>query len=196
MIYDFAIVDPRELKAQLRQSIKDRLAKMSPKDRAAESRSLCRRILEALPKKPVTLCVYYPLTDEADIRPAIREMFSLGHAVFLPVMENNLLTFRKATSLEELKPGALNIPEPPEEAPLLDPQELDIVLVPGRAFDREGDRIGRGNGGYDIWIAKQRKANTKTQFWGIALECQIVNDIPMEAHDQRLDAVLTARGKV
>lgn len=71
--------------------------------------------------------------------------------------------------------------------------EPTIVLVPGRAFDRERQRLGRGNGGYDIWIAKQRQQNPATKYWGVAFEHQIVPSIPVESHDQPMDAVVTPR---
>ncbi len=187
-------VDPRESKSQLRQAIKDRLARLSARDRSAGSRSLCRRILEALPPAPIGICAYYPLSDEADILPVFGELQKRGDIIYLPAHEAGKLVFRTMTSIEDLVPGDFGIPEPPTDAERPEPEDLDIILVPGRAYDRAGRRLGRGNGGYDIWIRKQRAENSKTQFWGIALECQIVQDIPMEAHDETVDAIVTARG--
>lgn len=185
-------MDPREAKTQLRQSIKDRLARLSPTERAAESRSLCRRILESLPPN-VTVCAFVPMSDEADIRPMLAALMKT-HALFLPAMENGKLGFRQATDLASLTPGPFGIPEPPTDAPLLESTGPVIVLVPGRAFDRKGNRMGRGNGGYDVWIRKRRKDHPETKFWGVALEAQLVQEIPMEPHDEKLDAVITARG--
>ena len=138
--------------------------------------------------------VYVPMSDEADIRPMLDEVIKT-HRLFLPVIEGGKLAFRQATDLDTLVPGPFQIPEPPLGNPLLDVTQPAIVLVPGRAFDRKGDRMGRGNGGYDIWIRAARKANTAVKFWGIALECQIVQDVPLEAHDEKVDAIVTARGK-
>ena len=193
MIHDSSM-DPKAAKADLRAAIKDRLARLSAKDRSAESRSLCKRILEMLPNVPITLCAYYPLSDEADILPIIGELQKRGDRIFLPAHETGKLVFRQMSSIENLIPGDFGIPEPPLDAPRLHPHDLSIALLPGRAFDRKGNRLGRGNGGYDIWIRKQRKENPATQFWGVALECQIVQEIPMEGHDERVDAIVTARG--
>ncbi len=80
------------------------------------------------------------------------------------------------------------------EAPHLEESLPAVVLVPGRAFDAKGARLGRGNGGYDKWIAQERSRNAPYQYWGVAFECQVVDEVPVEAHDQKLDAVVTARG--
>lgn len=181
-------------KHSLRQNITERLSALSPNERHAESRSVCRRVLENLPPAPLTVTAYFPLTDEVDIRPLLAEFLKRGDAVYLPCGDGRTFVFRKFESLADLHPDGLHIPAPPPTAPLLDPQTLDIALVPGRAFDRKGNRLGRGNGGFDIWIESQRKAKPSTQYWGVALECQIVNAIPMEPHDKGVDAVVTARG--
>ena len=184
----------REAKAHLRQAIKDRLAHLNDKDRHAESRSLCRRILEALPEGQRTICAYFPLKDEADLRPLLKELLRKSHHVYLPRVEGGKVAFRRMESMEALEPGTWHIPEPPDSAPLLDSNDLDIALIPGRAFDGTGNRLGRGNGGYDIWIRKQRQENPKTQYWGIALEYQMTQEVPSEEHDEKMNSIVTARG--
>ena len=124
----------------------------------------------------------------------LTEIPARGHALYLPRKEGPHFVFRKIESVDALLPDDFKIPAPTADSPLLKPSNCAVVLVPARAFDRSGNRLGRGNGGYDIWIRKQRKENPKTQFWGIALECQVVQEIPMEVHDERVDAIVTARG--
>ena len=188
-------MDPREAKSHLRAAIRDRLSHISDKERHAESRSLCKRIAEHLPAKPVTICGYYPLKDEIDLRPVLIPLIEQGWPVYLPRFEDGKLAFRKAaaSSFDDLTPGPWGIPEPALTAEALDPLKLAIALVPARAYTLTGERLGRGNGGYDIWIRKQRSLNPKTKFWGVCLEAQIVQDIPMEEHDERVDAIVTAR---
>ncbi len=183
---------PTEAKKLLRQSIAERLARLSPKDRAAESRSVCRRVMENLPTPPLCVCAYIPLKDEVDIHPLLEELLATNYELYLPRFEGKLV-FRRATDLKTLTKGKFDIPEPPADAAMLDPQAETVVLVPGRAFTRDGQRMGRGNGGYDIWIRGQRKANPATQFWGVCFEHQVVNEVPMEGHDERVDATVTAR---
>ena len=183
----------KDAKSILRQRIKERLSRQTDTERHAESRSICRRILESLPPAPITICAYYPLKDEADTRPIMEALLKRGDAVFLPRFEGKLV-FRRLQKMDDLAPGEWKIPEPPDDAEELDPALLDIALIPARAYTKNGERLGRGNGGYDLWIASQRKANAKSQFWGIALESQIVDSVPMEAHDAKVDAIVTARG--
>lgn len=186
---------PSDEKATLRQAIKERMLRLSDEDRLRESRTLCKEILKVLPKdSPLTIGAYFPLKDEADLRPLLDELLARGDALYLPLVENMKMTFRKVENLADLHVGSFGILEPAMTAPLLDPKDLQVCLVPGRAFDRLGNRLGRGNGGYDLWMIEQRKANPKTLFLGIALECQVVHSIPMEPHDQRVDALVTARG--
>lgn len=186
-------MDPQASKSALRNAIKERLSRLSAKDRAVESRSICRRILENLPEQPTTVCAYVPMGDEVDIRPVLAEIIGHGHVLYLPRKEGNHFAFRKAETVDALENDDFGIPAPPADAALLDPQELSIALIPGRAFDRSGNRMGRGNGGYDIWMRMQRAQNARSRFWGIAFECQFADRVPMEAHDERVDALVTAR---
>ncbi len=155
---------------------------------------LGREILKLLPANPSTIVAYFPLKDEANLQPLLEELLARGWTLFLPRFERGTMVFRQAKTLADLTPGEFKIPEPPIDAPMLEPSALAYALIPARAYTLKGLRLGRGNGGYDIWIRKQRAANPHTKIWGVCLECQLVNDIPMEAHDERVDAVLTARG--
>lgn len=185
----------RDEKAKLRQAIKERLEKYPEEKRHAEGRTICREILKILPKDPgFSLAAYYPLKDEADLRPLLEELLQRGVKVYLPCFEHTHFVFRLARDLESLLPGEFRIPEPLKNAPLLEPETLDYALVPARAFNIKGQRLGRGNGGYDIWIRDQRRKNPLTKIFGVALECQILPEIPMEPHDETVDGIITARG--
>lgn len=179
-------------KEHLRHSIEERLSRFSEKDRAAEGRTLCRQLKPHIPPGSV-VCAYFPMRTEADIRPLLTELLARGDRVYLPCYEGKLV-FRRLTEMNALQKGKLGTMEPPPEAEELKPGEAQYVLVPGRAFDSAGRRLGRGNGGYDIWIRRHRKAHGSTRFIGIALECQLVGAVPVEENDEPMDAVVTARG--
>ena len=187
-------MDLHQEKILLRERIAERMDHLSPQKREAESRSLCRRIKELLPAHTKTICAYYPLATEADIRPLLCELLQKKIHLYLPRFTSNTLTYHRVTDVDALVIGELKIKEPSGEAESLDPLSLDLALVPGRAFDRDGWRLGRGNGGYDIWIHSQRSLNPKTLFWGIAFDCQIAREVPHEGHDEKMDAVVTGRG--
>lgn len=184
----------RDEKEHLRKSIRERLARIPDRARHAESRTLSRQLLKALPQGIFTLTAYFPLKDEPDLRLLLQTLLERGCPVFLPRFEDKKMVFRRATDLVDLKPGEFKIPEPPIDSPLLDPAHLDIALIPGRVFTRGGLRLGRGNGGFDIWIRAQRAANPATKYWGACYECQLINELPQEPHDEKMDCVVTARG--
>lgn len=80
------------------------------------------------------------------------------------------------------------LPQPTADAPALDPEELsdvDLAIIPGRAFTREGDRMGRGKGYYDRLLS-----SLKCPKWGAAFACQIVREIPTDSWDVRLDKIV------
>jgi 5-formyltetrahydrofolate cyclo-ligase len=130
-----------------------------------------------------------PLPDEVDIRPLLEEVLRKQHPLYLPRYEEGVVSFHRVESLDELRVSSLRIPEPQRHDP--PPEALDVVLVPGRAFDPQGNRLGRGKGGYDRFIAEQRMHNPKTEFWGVAYQEQMTDHLPSEPHDQRMDAVIT-----
>ncbi len=177
--------------------MKERLARMNERSRETESRILQRRLKEYLGDGKRTITAYMPLSDEPDIRPLMNEWMTAGWSVALPAVEGNVLVFRTVKSLEEAQRNPLTrLTEPPSTNPPVDRKNIDIVLVPGRAFTRDGKRLGRGNGGYDRWIAEQRNINPQTTYIGLCFECQIVIELPLEPHDERMDAAITAQGKV
>ncbi|MEI8230662.1 MAG: 5-formyltetrahydrofolate cyclo-ligase [Candidatus Peregrinibacteria bacterium] len=186
---------PSVEKATLRKAILERLQKIPDHMKAAESRSITRRIVESLPQD-IAICGFVPLKTEPNIRPALEEILQRNQPLYLPVFDGKALTFRKTTDLETLIMGPHGIPEPPKSAPIL-PENLPLfVLVPGRAFDAHGGRLGRGNGGYDRWITEHRKSGVESKCVGVAFDHQIVPEVPMEEHDQYVDAVITGRGSL
>ncbi len=169
---------------------------MSEREFEAESRSMVRRILEIIPSD-ITVCGFMPLRrTEADIRPFLEEVLKRSQRLFLPTFDGHSVTMRQATHLNDLTVSRFYIPEPAPDAPLLDPKDDVIALLPGRAFDPEGGRTGRGNGAYDRWVLERRKTPSHSKYYGIALACQIVQKVPMAEHDALLDGIVTERGLV
>ncbi|MGR8930800.1 MAG: 5-formyltetrahydrofolate cyclo-ligase [Gammaproteobacteria bacterium] len=96
-------------------------------------------------------------------------------------------------ALKELEPGMWNILEPPRERWLepekqVKPQELDVIMVPGVAFDSQGGRLGNGAGYYDGLL---RQVRPDTILAGVCYQSQLMADIPMESHDVYMNVVIT-----
>lgn len=192
----FRNMDLQQQKLHLRHSIRERMERFPGQKRDAESRSVVRRILEHLPAAPITICGYAPMGSEVNISPLFPLLLERGDALFLPHTEGKAFTFRRVTDLSALRPGPFKVLEPPEDGEELVPADVGVALVPGVAFDHSGMRLGRGNGGYDRWIAELRAENDAAETWGIAFECQVVQEVPSDPHDMQVDALVTARGLV
>ncbi len=87
-----------------------------------------------------------------------------------------------------LELGAFHIEEPQGDN-MIDPEDLDLIVVPGVAYDRKGNRLGRGKGFYDRLLA-----NVQATKIGVGYEFQLFDEIPSEPHDIRMDAVITQTG--
>ena len=115
-----------------------------------------------------------------------------GMAALYPKVEGDgVLSFRDIDRLDQMKPGAWEILEPPPTAPVRPLSETDLVIVPGVAFDRRGRRLGQGGGYYDKMLHQMRPASVRM---GIAYELQVVDEIPHEPHDEMMDCLATESG--
>jgi 5-formyltetrahydrofolate cyclo-ligase len=103
---------------------------------------------------------------------------------FPKVSKDGMLEFFSGSTFQK---GALGTREP--EGGLAAPPP-DLVIVPGLAFDITGARLGRGKGFYDKWLA----ANPAVRTLGVCFQCQVLERLPVESHDARVDAILTEEG--
>ena len=135
--------------------------------------------------------LYHPRGSEIDPFPLGAALARLGVRVALPAVteRGGPLVFRLKGE-GPLPPDALGIPSPGEEAEAVRP---DLVVTPLLAFDRYGGRLGQGGGYYDRTLAALR-ASGPVFVLGLAYAGQQLDRVPMNAHDQRLDGVLTERG--
>ncbi len=163
---------------------------LSPSDRAALSEQIALRLLglDAFDRAR-TIALYAPMGAEVDTGPIARAAVDRGQRTAYPrlVAGSRVLEFAASTP-SNLVAGALGTREPPRTAPSLDPASLDLVLVPGVAFDDRCHRVGRGGGYYDATLAT---LPARTLRIGLAFEAQLVGEVPDEPHDAALDAVVT-----
>ncbi len=119
--------------------------------------------------------------------------FLLPKKVLIPYcVEGEILLFRLVMETE-IAPGAFGIHEPmPHWRQVLQrkasPEEIDLAILPGLAFDLEGARLGRGKGYYDQFVPNLRSDAIAV---GLSFECQLFDQIPMEPHDRYLDMIIT-----
>lgn len=135
---------------------------------------------------------YWPLPNELDIRPLLESLHDMGESLALPCTprKGHPLTFRAWQPSDTLKAGPYNTREPFPEQPEAFP---DIVLVPLLAFTDQGERLGYGGGFYDRTLERIRN-HKKVFACGVAYDGQKAMHLPTDAHDARLDAILTPSG--
>lgn len=202
-------MDIADLKQTLRHQMIETRSRVTESSRREQSEAACLRAEQEVlgPLREVrggrlTLFSYISFRDEPDTRYFIQNCLIRGDRVLVPkIAPNASLLLHEFVNEKSLVPGVWGILEPSVDAevwPVSRWNEIDLVLVPGLAFDDQGGRIGFGGGYYDRFIAKLRKlGHYHTKLAALTLKEQfITRDIPMEDHDFRLDMLFTASGVI
>ncbi|MBR4995262.1 MAG: 5-formyltetrahydrofolate cyclo-ligase [Alistipes sp.] len=179
-------------KKTIRQSIKRLTAELSSADREAQR----DRVIEALrseinSRKLSVVALFSPLPDEVDISPLVDALaMEEGYRVVLPRVEmtadgSPLMEFYDYQSAE-MAEGAYGINEPQGEVPCR-VEEIELMVVPGVAFTRDGVRLGRGKGFYDCYLSRE---GFHAFTIGACYAHQMMESLPYEPHDRRVDCVV------
>lgn len=181
-------------KTALRALAKARRAAPGPAAAARASALACAALLDRLEPAPgASLSAYWPMAGELDLREALHGFAARGIRILLPavVARDARLAFRRWMPGDALVAGGFGTSVPD---PSLPGEEPDVLLVPLLAFDARGFRLGHGGGYYDRTIAALRASGRPVRAVGAGFACQEVEQVPVEAFDQRLDAVATEQG--
>ncbi|MBA2133599.1 5-formyltetrahydrofolate cyclo-ligase [Capillibacterium thermochitinicola] len=177
-------------KKELRAVYQTKLAQIPEAKVRRWSAQICARALAlpVLPDKQV-IAAYCSFGHEVATRPLLAGLLAAGHVLVLPVVDrqSRMMEFRRVDSLDALTPGVYGILEP-RSGELCSPEEIELFFIPGLAFDRQGNRLGRGGGYYDRYLSTVRPDAAKI---GLAFQLQIAEALPVAPHDIKVDAVLT-----
>lgn len=173
-------------KAHARAVLRAARAQVTPEQRAIESEAAVRALFESgLLDGARSIALYAARDFEADPS-GLEALSSRGIAVAYPrALEDGELAFHLARAEELIAVPPWNIREPAPGSPPA--TGIDVYLVPGLGFTREGDRLGHGKGFYDRVLLDRGDALAI----GFAFSCQLVDHVPTEEHDVRVDAVVT-----
>jgi 5-formyltetrahydrofolate cyclo-ligase len=178
-------------KLQLRNDLKARLMAMSVGARSEKSKLACRNLVETQQfQRSAVVMIYLSLPHEVDTAAIILSAWQHGKTVavpkiswqqrhMIPVVINSLDT-GFATEVGGLRNPITGLPMPIED--------IDLVVAPGLGFDRRGDRIGRGGSYYDRFFVNKGLCAVKC---GLAFEEQVVENVPVDEHDVRMDMLVT-----
>ncbi len=179
-----------ESKQMLRALARGRVAGLSSEYRAAAA----AQVMVTLASRPEwarasSVLLFAPLPDELDVWPLVELALMAGKSLALPAFvpgTNGYVARRIVDVARDVVAGKFGVREPAESCAEVPLNQLDLVLVPGIAFDARGGRLGRGKGFYDRLLAGVR--GTKC---GVAFDEQLVDAVPVGPHDIRLNCILT-----
>lgn len=175
------------LRTQLRVRRRDQVAGLPDAMRGLVFLRPPAPVLDLLPEG-ATIGIYHALGAEAPTARYAAWLFENGRHVALPwfASKDAAMTFRRwrnPLAADELLSGHHGTLQPGADAQEVVP---DAVIVPLIGFTADGERLGQGGGHYDRWLAKHQVPAI-----GLAWDCQLVDALPSEPHDRRLDAVIT-----
>src|ERR1043166_6231390 len=177
-------------KGALRREIRSRLASMPESHRITRSAQACELLRsQHIWHEARSLLLFAPLAEELDVWPLLADALHAGKTLALPSFSTTSAQYGacQITDLAiDLKTGKFDIREPADHCQNLPLNRLDLILVPGIAFDLVGRRLGRGKGYYDRLLA----AVSGTRC-GVAFDEQIVGELPVAPHDACVNCILT-----
>jgi 5-formyltetrahydrofolate cyclo-ligase len=178
---------PGEIKPGLRRRIRAERSALPPAEARAAADGACLA-------RARSLAIYLPAAGELDCTPVAVQAWRRGREVFLPVIDGSALRFAPFHLRSELRANRFGIPEPvTPRRKWRTARQLDVIVAPLVAFDVHGHRLGMGGGFYDRTLAflARRSSARRPHFIALAFELQKIAELPSDAWDVRLDAVVT-----
>ena len=182
---------PGESREEIRARMRRLRAQLEAPAQDEASRRVFRHILSLDAYKGAkTVMAYVSARGELSLAPVLEDVLASGRQLALPRCEApGIMTARRIRRMDELEPGAYGLMEPACVCEVIPSEEIDLILTPGTAFDREGNRIGQGGGYYDRFLPGTRAARV-----GICHGFALLEHVPSQAHDAKMDAIVTPDG--
>ena len=176
-------------KLDLKRRLRAERIQMSERVVREKSLRIYRRLID-MPAYQLARCIacYVSTKNEVDTKTVIQKAIGGGKQVGVPVTrEDGDMDFQAIEGLNDLRPVHYGLREPvPDPQKVLLPHTIDLILIPGIAFDRRGHRIGSGGGYYDRFLAR-----TEAVRIGLSYGFQIIERVPAEPHDVKMDLIIT-----
>lgn len=171
-------------KATIRHRIRNRKEVLSDDEKLQYANAVYEK-LEKLPEfiKSTSVLLYWSLNDELETHSFI-EKWCHSKQILLPVVKGDEMLIKPFTGMNDLRKSEMGIWEPGIQQEFI--KKIDLVIIPGVAFDRQKNRMGRGKGYYDRYLS-----NKTIYKIGIGYDFQLLESIPTDEHDIALDAIIT-----
>lgn len=186
-------------KSALREIARQRLQANAP-FRDAKSTAIWNTLVQRTEfedaRKNGQLMVYLDFGDEVQTEKFLRRYSFSQNGIIIPLCQSGEIVAVKIFSWDEMEPGIFGILEPKKKVVthpkhIVPLNEIRFVLVPGLAFDRQGNRLGRGKGYYDRFLKKLPQGAVTV---GLAFECQIFENVLVDSNDLPVQQVITENG--
>mgnify|MGYP001062729403 CR=1 FL=1 len=184
-------------KRQIRDEVQTVLAAIDPDDAAAYSDRICLHLQEWPPYIAARVVMLYsPIPTEPDILDLVSAAAASGKRLCAPRTDWQSRRLRPAMVNNwagDLVAARYGVFEPHPDCAPVPIGEIDVVIVPGVAFDRTGRRLGRGGGLYDRFLAEPE---LRAATCGVCFAAALLPDLPCQPHDARVQAVCTEQGLI
>ena len=165
----------------------ERRNRLNPQEISKRSKSIQEFVINSNEFQPAKVVgTYFAFGSEVTTELIIERAKILGKKIALPRVEEDRITFYELSSTKSLIRGRFGIMEP---LPYGKMSEIDILVVPGIAFDKKGNRLGYGKGFYDRLLLTKRTFSI-----GLAYSFQLLENLPHDLYDKRLDAIASEDG--
>jgi 5-formyltetrahydrofolate cyclo-ligase len=166
-----------------------KLAEVQQRNKESSDRRISAKLF-SIPqmRNAHAFCVYVSKDMEVETSGIFKKLWKIGNATVLaPRIQGNVLEMCQVHSIDDFTQGTYDLKEP---SPHISPYagDIDVVVVPGLAFDIHGVRLGRGKGYYDRFLA-----TTHAYVIGLAYDVQIIRSLPKELHDIPVDTIVTEK---
>lgn len=179
-----------DLKRAIRAEFRERRQTIAAHERDVATSGLTEQLKELVAElNPRTISCYLPTRDEPDTSPFVRWAHDAGIRVLLPISRADGLLDWVASDGTETEPGLFGIEEAKGELLGIEAvHEVDLMLIPACAIDRQGMRLGWGRGFFDKTLAAMQR---RPRVLAVIFDRELVDDVPADAHDQAVDGVVT-----
>ncbi len=186
------VSDSQKIRNDLRKRILKSRDSLSPGQRQSLSAIVAAALWQDVEfQRAELIFLYVNFRSEVETFPLIKKCLLEGKQVVVPLVapESKLIPYRIVDLEKDLTPGAFGIQEPiVSRCEFIQPDKLDLVVLPGSVFDERGGRMGYGGGFYDRFLANEAPQAKRI---GLAFDLQVVEAMPLAPHDQLVDKLVT-----
>lgn len=183
------------MKNEIRKNILQARKKLSEEEREVFSRTISSKVTALFQYQNAEwIFCFIDAKGEIQTKYIIEDAWNQGKKVAVPRVCGKEMLFYKITSYDELEPGVFGLLEPKTTCPVVEPTNdaKTIVIMPGVAFGKTGNRIGYGGGYYDKYFARYPNVYKIAPVFS----CQIISDVPHEEHDIKADFIVTEKESI